>query len=392
MNADFAAAEKKTFSRRVKKFLSADHRYVFLGTSALAYFAFALLQGAPSRYSFLAVPALDLAANAVLGAWFVFAAAALVTKLTHWAPERYAATWACTDRMRKIEKTCAYIVWALVALVVLDRAVLGFVAMAQDAAAAPTAPDGFVESAIYMMAASQSMYVRGISTTIELAVFGTVIAFFLALLMVFLRIQTPNRKDNDFVKFLKIVGSGFASLYSTVVRGTPMMVQGLIIYTGGFLAFKSTGMTTTEVTHVWTTFIAGLVIISLNSTAYIMEVLRGGIEAVDPGQTEAARSLGLSQWQAMTKVVFPQGVRNAIPALSNEVVINIKDSSVLSVVGVFDLMFATTSVVGIYYKQMPAYILAALIYLLLTYVATRLLARLSRALTAKAPEAVPSSN
>ena len=260
MNADFAAAEKKTFSRRVKKFLGTDHRYVFLGTSVLACIAYALLQGAPSRYSFLAVPALDLAAKAVLGAWFVFAAVALVTKLTHWDPARYAATWACTDKMKRIEKICAYVVWVLVALVVLDRAVFGFVAMAQDAAAAPTVPDGFVESAIYMMAASQSMYVRGISTTIELAVFGTVIAFFLALLMVFLRIQTPNRKDNDFVKFLKIVGSGFASLYSTVVRGTPMMVQGLIIYTGGFLAFKSTGMTTTEVTHVWTTFIAGLVI------------------------------------------------------------------------------------------------------------------------------------
>lgn len=396
MNADFAAAEKKKdrkpATHRFKQFLAADHRYVFLGTSVLAYIAWALLQGTPSRYSFLAVPALDMGARALLCAWFLFAAVALITKLTHWDPERYAATWACTAQMKKIERLSSYVVWILVALVVLDRAVLGFVAMAQDAAAAPTAPDGFVESAIYMMAASQSMYVRGITTTIELAIFGTVIAFFLALLMVFLRIQTPNRKDNDFVKFLKTIGSGFASLYSTVVRGTPMMVQGLIIYTGGFLAFKSTGMTTTEVTHVWTTFIAGLVIISLNSTAYIMEALRGGIEAVDPGQTEAARSLGLSQWQAMTKVVFPQGVRNAIPALSNEVVINIKDSSVLSVVGVFDLMFATTSVVGIYYKQMPAYILAALIYLLLTYVATRLLARLSRALTAKTPDTLLSSN
>ena len=85
-----------------------------------------------------------------------------------------------------------------------------------------------------------------------------------------------------------------------------------------------------------------------------MEVLRGGIESIDPGQAEAARSLGLSQWQAMRKVVFPQGIKNAIPALTNELIINIKDSSVLCVVGVSDLMFMTRSVAGIYYKGTSA--------------------------------------
>ena len=111
-----------------------------------------------------------------------------------------------------------------------------------------------------------------------------------------------------------------------------------------------------------------------------MEVLRGGIESVDIGQTEAARSLGLSQWQAMRKVVFPQGIKFAIPGLSNELVINIKDSSVLSVIGTFDLMFATNTVAGIYWQQLQANMIAAVAYLILTMVATWLLNKLSRRL------------
>jgi putative lysine transport system permease protein len=173
----------------------------------------------------------------------------------------------------------------------------------------------------------------------------------------------------------------FAKVYSTVVRGTPMMVQGMLIYFTGFGLLKGTGMTVSEIGAIWSTFVAGLVTISLNSTAYMMEVLRGGIEAVDPGQNEAARSLGLSQWQAMIKVVFPQGIKNAIPALSNELVVNIKDSSVLSVIGVFDLMFATKTVVGIYFKQVEMYAVAAVVYLCLTMVASWLLGKFARHLS-----------
>jgi putative lysine transport system permease protein len=221
------------------------------------------------------------------------------------------------------------------------------------------------------------MLLHGIATTVELAIFGTAIAFVLALLLVFLRIQTPDRCDNYLVRFFKVLGSGFAKVYSTIIRGTPMMVQGLIIYYGIFGIFRSTGMTAGEVQEVWSFFVAGLVTLSLCSAAYMAEVLRASIEAIDPGQLEAARSLGLSQWQGMKDIVFPQGVKNAIPALSNELIINIKDSSVLSVVGVFDLMYATTSIAGIYFRQMELYVTAALIYLCLTLVASRILSGIS---------------
>ena len=161
-----------------------------------------------------------------------------------------------------------------------------------------------------------------------------------------------------------------------------MMVQGLLIYYAGFTVLRGMGFETAQANQIWSTFTAGLVTISLNSTAYMMEVLRGGIESIDPGQAEAARSLGLSQWQAMRKVVFPQGIKNAIPALTNELIINIKDSSVLCVLGVSDLMFMTRSVAGIYYKGTECYLIAATVYLFLTYLSSLLLKAITGRMTA----------
>ena len=261
----------------------------------------------------------------------------------------------------------------MTAVLFVDRAVMGFASAWSAASASSTMPDDMLTQVLYMFQQGKQTYLTGIATTIELAVFGTVIAFFLAILLVAVRIMEIDRSDNDAVRFAKKVGVGFAKFYSTVVRGTPMLVQGVIVYYLGFGVVSSFGMSITEVNAIWSRFIAGLVVVSLNSTAYMMEVLRGGIESVDPGQMEAARSLGMSQWQAMLKVVFPQGIKYAIPGLSNELVINIKDSSVLSVIGVFDLAFAASTVAGIYYKQLNAYLVAAVFYLIMTAVASWLL-------------------
>ncbi len=367
-----------------------DHRYVFLGTSALALLGVWLHGFAPSSLSVLGkVPALDMLLFGICLAWLAVSAVALIVKLTHW--NTYASTWIKRPAPVRAARICSYIVWAVVALIFIDRGVLGFCATVMEASKAPSNPQDFVGGAAYMVSQSLPMYAQGITTTISLAVFGTIIAFFFAVVLVFLRIQEPDRSDNDFVRFLKKVGSGFAFLYSTVIRGTPMMVQGLIIYSGGFMIFRNLGYSVSETRQIWSYFVAGLVIVTVNSTAYIMEALRGGIESVDPGQTEAARSLGLSQWMAMMHVVFPQGVRNAIPALSNEMIMNIKDSSVLSVVGVFDLMFATTTVAGIYYRQMELYVVAALIYLVITFIATRLLNMLSAKLGANEVSELPAN-
>ncbi len=252
-------------------------------------------------------------------------------------------------------------------------------------------PQGFVDSMVYMSIKGKDMLVTGVWTTVRIALLGTAIAFVLAILLVFLRIQEPDRRDSDVVKALKWLASRFARCYVFVIRGTPMMVQALIFYYFGFNLFKKTGMTVTEINHVWSFFISGLCTVALNSTAYLTEVLRGGILAVDKGQTEAARSLGMTNWQTMTKVVFPQAVKNAIPAIGNEFIINIKDSSVLSVIGVMDLMYATKSVSGIYFRSLEIYCVAALMYLVLTWLSSLLLKWLSKKLDMPV-RGIPSSN
>ena len=367
-------------------------RYIYLITSVVASAGIVVSQLNPTPSSLLArTGVFQDVLWFVLWAWLAVSVCALVTKLVHWRDYSASSPFA-SPAARKVVRVASPAVMVVAALFALDRLGIGAIDLCRAATSATSNPDGFLHSVIYMAWTSRDLFARGVGTTIALAVFGTIIAFVLALGMVFLRIQSCDRNDNDFVRFCKVVASGFTKFYSTVVRGTPMMVQGLILYFAGFGLLKGTGMSTTEVNAVWSTFTAGLVTVSLNSTAYIMEVLRGGIEAVDAGQAEAARSLGLSQWQAMRKVVFPQGVKNAIPALSNELIINIKDSSVLSVIGVFDLMYATTTVAGVYYRQMEVYCVAAVVYLLLTLVASWLLTALSRKLDVEGPGTLPSSN
>ena len=293
------------------------------------------------------------------------------------------------QRARKL-KIAHIVLIALAALLCLRFAVT-LVRAAQIGAAAEKNPMEFLPSLFYMLFHSRDMFLSGIWTTVRIALFGTAIAFVLAVLLVFVRVQTPQRQDRTAAVLVKEIGALLAKIYITVIRGTPMMVQTLIIYYIGFGIFKGTGMSVSEINRVWSCFISGLITVSLNSTAYLTEVLRGGIESIDPGQAEAARSLGMSNWQTMLKVVFPQAVKNSIPAIGNEFIINIKDSSVLSVIGCYDLMFATTSVVGIYYKALPVYTIAAVTYLVLTCLSSLIMRFVSARLDMKAVS-VPSSN
>ena len=354
---------------------------MFLGTSVMAAIGVWFSMQRRSDMSFLrGAYTFEVCLYWFLMGWLALSAIALVLKLIHWKDY---AEWSSFRKkpLVTVVRWLSYGVWVATAILFVDRAVMGFLSVTSAALAQDKNPSDFLSSIVYMVDKSYGIILQGILTTVGLSVFGTLIAFVLAILLVFLRIQSIDRSDNDAVRFFKSAGVLFAKVYSTVVRGTPMMVQGMLIYFTGFGLLKGTGMTVSQIGAIWSTFVAGLVTISLNSTAYMMEVLRGGIEAVDPGQNEAARSLGLSQWQAMIKVVFPQGIKNAIPALSNELVVNIKDSSVLSVIGVFDLMFATKTVVGIYFKQVEMYAVAAVVYLCLTMVASWFLGKFARHLS-----------
>ena len=381
-------------TRRAKliSFIRADHRYVLLGTSAIAALGMVLSSQPRPALSFLAgAYTLEVAMYYLLVAWVALSVVALVFKLAAWKTYVRVSPFTRPAVARAL-RYGSYVVCAITALLAVDRIGCGLASAWAVATTAQSRPTSTFESMLFMLYNSRAIFFSGFKTTVALAVFGTVIAFFLALLLVFLRMQVIDRSDNDFVRFWKVVGSGFARVYSTVVRGTPMMVQAMIIFFGVFGLFKMTNLTTTQINAIWSTFTAGLVTIVLNSTAYMMEVLRGGIESVDAGQTEAARSLGLSQWEAMRTVVFPQGVKFAIPGLSNELVINIKDSSVLSVIGTFDLMFATTTVGGIYYAKFEAALVTSVIYLCLTMFASWLLGRLANRLNVRSVKLGSTSN
>lgn len=375
--------------KKLVNFIKRDHPYVYLSGAVLGALGIKMASMQPSQLSFLGSSPMLYIPAGICGLFILLALGALAVKLSHW--KNFSATAFKSPAMLRLSRYFSYVLWAAVLLLFIDRPLMSFAAMAADSFSAEKMPSDFVPSMLYLLHNGASFFRMGIWTTVRIALLGTLIAFVLALFMVTLRIQKPDRQDNDLVRFLKYIGSRFASIYITVIRGTPMMVQALIFYYAGFNIFKGTGMSVTEINQIWSFFISGLITVSLNSTAYLAEVLRGGIESIDHGQTEAARSLGMTGWQTMLKVVFPQAVKNSIPAIGNEFIINIKDSSVLSVIGCMDLMYATTSVSGIYFKALETYCIAAVFYLIMTYLSSLLMKAISRKLDTNVKE-LPSSN
>jgi len=372
------------------RFIKADHRYVYLFCVLISAAGLSLLKGNSSPYSFLPSGS---AACTVCSAlfWGVMAFGAVCMAVKGFRGRKNGGRVTMPAAVRTAARWISVFSVILFAAALIDRALLGGIYLVRLCSGMETNPPEFGRSMVYMTIKGGNMLLTGIWTTVRIALLGTGIAFVLAVFMVFFRIMEPGSRDSDTVRFLKWFASGVTRLYIFIIRGTPMMVQTLIFYYFGFNLFKRTDMTVTEINQVWSFFVSGLFTVSLNSTAYLTEVLRGGIMSVDKGQVEAARSLGMSNWQAMIRVVFPQAVKNSIPAIGNEFIINIKDSSVLSVIGVMDLMYATKSVSGIYFRSLEIYCVAALIYLVLTWLSSVLLNKLGRRLDVPV-KGIPSSN
>ena len=166
------------------------------------------------------------------------------------------------------------------------------------------------------------------------------------------------------IKPLKII----AVAYIEIIRGTPMILQIFIVYAGAEPFF---GM---DLSALQAAFVA----IALNSAAYVSEIVRAGIDAVDKGQMEAARSLGMKKSTAMMLIVVPQAVRNILPAIGNEFVAVIKESSMASIIGVNELMFAGKVVVGSTYLGLEPYIVAAGFYFIMTFTLGRIISLIER--------------
>lgn len=213
----------------------------------------------------------------------------------------------------------------------------------------------------------------GIGNTVLISIIGTLIGLLIGLLNGVIR-TIPDAK-NAFVRGIMKVVNWLISAYVEVFRGTPMMVQAMIIYWG--YAYMSGGDSLPLIP-------AGIAIVSINTGAYITEIVRGGIISVDRGQFEGAMSIGMSHFSTMIHIIIPQVMRNILPAVSNEFVVNIKDTSVLNVIGVTELYFYAASAAKNSYKIFASYLIACAIYFCLTFTITRILRLIERKIEGKA--------
>lgn len=206
------------------------------------------------------------------------------------------------------------------------------------------------------------LLLKGLGYTMLIALIGTVIGLIIGLCTGIIR--TIPKSKNMGVSVIQKCVNALISVYVEVFRGTPMMVQAMVIYWG--FAFANGGSTLPLIP-------AGIFIVSINTGAYMTEIVRGGIISVDKGQFEAAYSCGMNHFQVMLHVIIPQVMKNILPSVSNEFVINIKDTSVLNVIGVMELFYQATKIQTMTYQIFETYLVVCVIYFIMTFSITRLL-------------------
>lgn len=213
---------------------------------------------------------------------------------------------------------------------------------------------------------------KGVGYTILMAIVGTIVGLFIGLLIGMYRtLDTPKNKA---LAVLKKIGDVILSIYIEVFRGTPMMVQAMVIFWGFALINNGSTMNVT---------LAGLIIVSINTGAYMAEIVRGGIISIDKGQFEGAQAIGMTHSQTMWNIVLPQVLRNIMPSVANEFVINIKDTSVLNVIGFTELFFYGKSIALNTYAIFETYLVVAAIYFVLTFTITRILRLIEKKMDGK---------
>lgn len=204
--------------------------------------------------------------------------------------------------------------------------------------------------------------------TLFISIIGTIIGSIIGLLIG--TVRTIPMPDRGFHRLLLKIINAILTVYVEFFRGTPMIVQATVIYYGAPL-FLGIDMNRS---------FAAIFIVSINTGAYITEIVRGGIISVDRGQFEAAHAIGMNHIKTMLHVVLPQVIRNILPAVGNEFVINIKDTSVLNVIAVTELFFQAKSIAGNNYRYFETYFVACIMYLIMTLTVTRILRLVERKL------------
>lgn len=223
-------------------------------------------------------------------------------------------------------------------------------------------PDNFWGWVVYLLQQYGPSFLRGAGTTMLIAVISTAVGCLIGFGVGIVQ-TTPADKAHPVKYILMKLVRFLLDAYVEIFRGTPMMVQAMFIYYGLAQLFNI---------HLGT-MEAALFIVSINTGAYMAETVRGGILSIDPGQTEGAKAIGMTHVQTMNAVILPQALRNIMPQIGNNLIINIKDTCVLSVIGTVELFFATKSVAGAMYTYFEAFTITMVIYFVLTFSCSRLL-------------------
>jgi His/Glu/Gln/Arg/opine family amino acid ABC transporter permease subunit len=224
-------------------------------------------------------------------------------------------------------------------------------------------PTGFLDRLLFLLQNYGASLAKGAGTSLLIAFVGTFFGCLIGFLVGIVQTIPVQKTDKPLKRVLLKIVNIILTVYVEIFRGTPMMVQAMFIFYGiAYLLHYVMGM-----------WFAAFFIVSINTGAYMAETVRGGILSIDAGQTEGAKAIGMNHLQTMLYVIFPQALRNIMPQIGNNLIINIKDSCVLSVICVVELFFTSKSISGTYYIFFEVFTLAMIMYLIMTVFFSRLL-------------------
>ena len=223
-------------------------------------------------------------------------------------------------------------------------------------------PQDFFGRIVYILNKYGASLLRGAGVTLLIAVISTFVGCIIGFIVGIVQTIPVDKKDSPVKRAVLYALKLLLNIYVEVFRGTPMMVQAMFIYYG---------LVSGGVKMSW--LAASFLIVSINTGAYMAETVRGGILSIDDGQTEGAKSIGMTHFQTMLHVILPQALRNIMPQIGNNLIINIKDTCVLSVISVVELFFASKSVAGALYVYFEPFTITMIMYLIMTVFFSRLL-------------------
>ncbi|MGN0166100.1 MAG: amino acid ABC transporter permease [Lachnospiraceae bacterium] len=224
----------------------------------------------------------------------------------------------------------------------------------------------------FLLVEYKDVLLNGAFWTLAIAVVGTfigcIIGFAVGIIQTIELETNCNYAKRALVGLIKLI----ARIYVEVFRGTPMIVQAMVVYYGlSYMGIQ------------WDALFCGFFVVSINTGAYMAESVRGGISSVNAGQFEAGKVIGLSHLQIMLYIVLPQALKNIMPQIGNQLVTNLKDTSVLNVISVNELFFSGKTAASVYYKYFEVFIIVAVIYLILNLIVTFILRRIEKLLAGK---------